>query len=222
MSSAKGWAIECRINAEDPFRNFLPSTGRLVRFTPPQQTMWQSDTEHLLGVRVDTGVQDGGEIPMYYDSMIAKLIVHGQDRSDAIAKMRQALNGFVIRHQQQHPLSSGALGPPQICGGRFQYQLHCGALWSGAFMQKMCRTTIRSSCLPWRRLCGANRGNAPAHCRASCRLRSQRRARLHSHRARWPRPAPTPLCMWTSLTATVAWPVCAWAQTATRYAAIRA
>ena len=51
-----GWAIECRINAEDPFRNFLPSTGRLVRFAPPEQTMWQSDTEHLNGVRVDTGV----------------------------------------------------------------------------------------------------------------------------------------------------------------------
>ncbi|MFZ3128507.1 MAG: acetyl-CoA carboxylase biotin carboxylase subunit, partial [Rhodoferax sp.] len=92
-----GWAIECRINAEDPFRNFLPSTGRLVRFTPPAQSMWQSDTEHLFGVRVDTGVQDGGEIPMYYDSMIAKLIVHGKDRNDAIAKMREALNGFVIR-----------------------------------------------------------------------------------------------------------------------------
>jgi propionyl-CoA carboxylase alpha chain len=66
-----GWAIECRINAEDPFRNFLPSTGRLVRFQPPEQTMFQSDTEHLQGVRVDTGVQEGGEISMHYDSMIA-------------------------------------------------------------------------------------------------------------------------------------------------------
>jgi propionyl-CoA carboxylase alpha chain len=71
-----GWAIECRINAEDPFRNFLPSTGRLVRFQPPKQTMFQANTADLLGVRVDTGVQDGGEIPMFYDSMIAKLIVH--------------------------------------------------------------------------------------------------------------------------------------------------
>ncbi|WP_300651856.1 biotin carboxylase N-terminal domain-containing protein, partial [Hydrogenophaga sp.] len=73
----EGWAIECRINAEDPFRNFLPSTGRLVRFSPPAQSMWQANTADLLGVRVDTGVQDGGEIPMFYDSMIAKLIVHG-------------------------------------------------------------------------------------------------------------------------------------------------
>ena len=59
--------------------------------------MFQSDTGQRYGVRVDTGVQDGGEIPMYYDSMIAKLIVHGTDRNDAIAKMREALNGFVIR-----------------------------------------------------------------------------------------------------------------------------
>ena len=55
-----GWAIECRINAEDPFRNFLPSTGRLVRFNPPPQTMWQGNTQDLYGVRIDTGVQDGG------------------------------------------------------------------------------------------------------------------------------------------------------------------
>ena len=116
----QGWAIECRINAEDPFRNFLPSTGRLVRFTPPQQTMWQSDTEHLLGVRVDTGVQDGGEIPMYYDSMIAKLIVHGQDRSDAIAKMRQALNGFVIRGISSNiPFQAALLAHPKFVAGDF-------------------------------------------------------------------------------------------------------
>ncbi|MBZ0225418.1 MAG: ATP-grasp domain-containing protein, partial [Comamonas sp.] len=75
-----GWAIECRINAEDPFRNFLPSTGRLVRFEPPEQTMFQADMSQRYGVRVDTGVFEGGEIPMHYDSMIAKLIVHGQDR----------------------------------------------------------------------------------------------------------------------------------------------
>ncbi|MBC7381003.1 MAG: acetyl-CoA carboxylase biotin carboxylase subunit, partial [Burkholderiaceae bacterium] len=86
-----GWAIECRINAEDPYRNFLPSTGRLVRFQPPKETMWASDTEHLYGVRVDTGVQDGGEIPMFYDSMVAKLIVHGATREEALARMDTAL-----------------------------------------------------------------------------------------------------------------------------------
>ncbi|MEI6654960.1 MAG: acetyl-CoA carboxylase biotin carboxylase subunit, partial [Verrucomicrobiota bacterium] len=82
-----GWALECRINAEDPFRNFLPSTGRLTRFVPPPDA---------IGVRVDTGVCEGGEIPMHYDSLIAKLITHGATRDHAIAKMRDALNAFVI------------------------------------------------------------------------------------------------------------------------------
>ncbi len=116
----KGWAMECRINAEDPFRNFLPSTGRLVRFAPPAQTMFQGNTVDLLGVRVDTGVQDGGEIPMYYDSMIAKLIVHGKDRMDAIAKMREALNGFVIRGVSSNiPFQSALLAHPRFVAGDF-------------------------------------------------------------------------------------------------------
>ena len=115
-----GWAIECRINAEDPFRNFLPSTGRLVRFQPPHATMFASDTDQLMGVRVDTGVQDGGEIPMFYDSMIAKLIVHGTDRLDAIAKMRGALNGFVIRGVSSNiPFQAALLAHPKFVAGDF-------------------------------------------------------------------------------------------------------
>jgi propionyl-CoA carboxylase alpha chain len=115
-----GWAIECRINAEDPFRNFLPSTGRLVRFQPPKASMWASDVEHLQGVRVDTGVGEGGEIPMYYDSMIAKLIVHGKDRNDAIAKMRDALNGFVIRGISSNiPFQAALLAHPKFVAGDF-------------------------------------------------------------------------------------------------------
>ena len=115
-----GWAIECRINAEDPFRNFLPSTGRLVRFQTPKQTMFQGNTADLLGVRVDTGVQDGGEIPMFYDSMIAKLIVHGKDRLDAIAKMREALNGFVIRGISSNiPFQAALLAHPRFVSGDF-------------------------------------------------------------------------------------------------------
>jgi len=115
-----GWAMECRINAEDPYRGFLPSTGRLVRFSPPEQTMWQGDTEHLYGVRVDTGVVDGGEIPMHYDSMIAKLIVHGKDRLDAIAKMREALNAFVIRGVSSNiPFQSALLAHPKFVAGDF-------------------------------------------------------------------------------------------------------
>jgi len=115
-----GWAIECRINAEDPFRNFLPSTGRLVRFQTPKQTMFQGNTADLHGVRVDTGVQDGGEIPMFYDSMIAKLIVHGKDRNDAIAKMREALNGFVIRGISSNiPFQAALLAHPKFVSGDF-------------------------------------------------------------------------------------------------------
>jgi propionyl-CoA carboxylase alpha chain len=85
----EGWAIECRINAEDPSRGFLPSTGRLVRFLPPHERPGE--------VRVDTGVYEGDEIPIYYDSMIAKLITHGADREQAVARMRAALNRFVVR-----------------------------------------------------------------------------------------------------------------------------
>jgi propionyl-CoA carboxylase alpha chain len=115
-----GWAIECRINAEDPYRNFLPSTGRLVRFTPPPQTMWQANTQQLNGVRVDTGVQEGGEIPMHYDSMIAKLIVHGKDRQEAIAKMRAALNGFVVRGISSNiPFQAALLAHPDFVAGAF-------------------------------------------------------------------------------------------------------
>ena len=116
----EGWAIECRINAEDPFRNFLPSTGRLVRFQPPEETMFSADTSQWYGVRVDTGVQDGGEIPMFYDSMIAKLIVHGKDRAHAIAKMREALNGFVIRGVSSNiPFQAALLAHPKFVAGDF-------------------------------------------------------------------------------------------------------
>jgi propionyl-CoA carboxylase alpha chain len=115
-----GWAMECRINAEDPFRNFLPSTGRLVRFSTPTESMWQADIAHKYGVRVDTGVFEGGEILMFYDSMIAKLIVHGKDRNDAIAKMREALNGFVIRGISSNiPFQAALLAHPDFVSGNF-------------------------------------------------------------------------------------------------------
>jgi propionyl-CoA carboxylase alpha chain len=117
----RGWAMECRINAEDPFRGFLPSTGRLVRYLPPPQTMEAAmPVPEGGGVRVDTGVYDGGEIPMYYDSMIAKLVVHGLDREDAIAKMREALNGFVIRGVASNiPFQAALLAHPKFVSGDF-------------------------------------------------------------------------------------------------------
>jgi propionyl-CoA carboxylase alpha chain len=117
----RGWAMECRINAEDPFRNFLPSTGRLVRYLPPPVTMLAAaPLPEGGGVRVDTGVQEGGEIPMFYDSMIAKLIVHGRDRAEAMARMREALNGFVIRGVSSNiPFQSALLAHPDFAAGRF-------------------------------------------------------------------------------------------------------
>jgi propionyl-CoA carboxylase alpha chain len=84
----RGWAIEARIYAEDPFRSFLPSIGRLVRYCPPVST------PH---VRVDTGVYEGGEVSIHYDPMLAKLITYGATRDEAIARVRHALNEFCIR-----------------------------------------------------------------------------------------------------------------------------
>ncbi len=117
----RGWAMECRINAEDPFRGFLPSTGRLVRYLPPPQTMEAArPVPEDGGVRVDTGVYEGGEIPMQYDSMIAKLIVHGKDRNEAIARMREALNAFVIRGVSSNiPFQAALLAHPKFVAGDF-------------------------------------------------------------------------------------------------------
>jgi propionyl-CoA carboxylase alpha chain len=89
----KGWAIEARVYAEDPFRNFLPSIGRLVKYMPPKETEV---------VRVDTGIYEGSEVSMYYDPMIAKLITYGSTRDRAIAHMRDALNEFFIRGVQHN------------------------------------------------------------------------------------------------------------------------
>ena len=117
----KGWAMECRINAEDPVRGFLPSTGRLIAFEPPVRTMEAAKPVPASGgVRVDTGVYEGGEIPMFYDSMICKLIVCGNDRADAIAKMREALNAFVIRGISSNiPFQAALLAHPKFVSGDF-------------------------------------------------------------------------------------------------------
>ena len=116
----RGWAIECRINAEDPSRNFLPSTGRLVKYQPPEETLFAAGQGAQPGIRVDTGVYEGGEIPMHYDSMIAKLVAYGSDRADAIARMRQALNAFVIRGVSSNiEFQSALLGHADFAAGEF-------------------------------------------------------------------------------------------------------
>jgi propionyl-CoA carboxylase alpha chain len=83
----EGSAIEARVYAEDPLRNFLPSIGRLIRYAPPEGE----------GIRVDTGVYEGAEISIYYDPMIAKLVAHGASRNEAIARLGAALDAFYIR-----------------------------------------------------------------------------------------------------------------------------
>ncbi len=87
-----GWAIESRLYAEDPYRNFLPSIGRLTRYRPPAE----GEVANGCIVRNDTGVCEGGEISMFYDPMIAKLCSWGPDRAAAIGTMRDALNGFEV------------------------------------------------------------------------------------------------------------------------------
>jgi acetyl-CoA carboxylase biotin carboxylase subunit len=83
----RGHVIECRVNAEDPARNFQPSPGKIEVFHMPGGN----------GIRVDTHVYAGYTVPPFYDSMIAKLIVHGRDREEALAKMRLALDTFIIQ-----------------------------------------------------------------------------------------------------------------------------
>ena len=105
----QGWAIEARVYAEDPDRNFMPSIGRLTHYQPPAEgdsgAVQKDDTEAgtaagtAVGttVRVDTGVFEGGEISMYYDPMIAKLVTHASTREAAIDAMSDALDRYVIR-----------------------------------------------------------------------------------------------------------------------------
>jgi propionyl-CoA carboxylase alpha chain len=87
-----GWAIEARVYAEDPQRNFLPSIGRLVHYRPPEGE----------GIRIDSGVYEGAEISLYYDPMIAKLIAYGADRDEATDRLLDALDGFYVSGVRQN------------------------------------------------------------------------------------------------------------------------
>src|SRR5829696_4001207 len=87
----QGWALETRIYAEDPYRNFLPSTGRLTRYRPPAE-----NSENGVTIRNDTGVAEGDEISLYYDPMIAKLVTHAPTRKQAIAAQADALDAFTL------------------------------------------------------------------------------------------------------------------------------
>jgi propionyl-CoA carboxylase alpha chain len=105
-----GWAMEARLYAEDPFRNFLPSTGRLVKYREPRAGA---------DVRVDTGVYEGGEISMFYDPMIAKLCSYGKTRDAAIARMRRALDEFYVRGVSHNvPFLAALMAHPRFAAGR--------------------------------------------------------------------------------------------------------
>ncbi|UOA14120.1 MULTISPECIES: acetyl-CoA carboxylase biotin carboxylase subunit [Sulfitobacter] len=123
-----GWAIENRLYAEDPYRGFLPSIGRLTRYRPPQevaagplldQGTWQGDAPAGdMAVRNDTGVYEGGEISMYYDPMIAKLCTWAPTRAEAIEKMRVALDSFEVEGIGHNlPFLSAVMDHPKFISG---------------------------------------------------------------------------------------------------------
>ena len=105
----RGWALESRVYAEDPYRGFLPSSGRVHRFRPPDDAK---------GVRVDTGICEGGEVSLHYDPMIAKLVTHGPDREQAAQTMLRALDRFEIRGIQSNiPFLAALVQHPRFLAG---------------------------------------------------------------------------------------------------------
>jgi propionyl-CoA carboxylase alpha subunit len=105
-----GWAVEARLYAEDPFRNFLPSTGRLIKYREPEAGP---------DVRVDSGVYEGGEISMFYDPMIAKLCTYGRNRNAAIDRMRRALDEFYVRGVSHNvPFLAALMAHPRFRAGK--------------------------------------------------------------------------------------------------------
>ncbi len=115
-----GWAMESRLYAEDPYRGFLPSIGRLTRYRPPEETEGYSPgvKPEIPVVRNDTGVFEGGEISMYYDPMIAKLCSWGPDRDSAIETMRTALDEFEVEGIGHNlPFLSTVMDHPKFVAG---------------------------------------------------------------------------------------------------------
>ncbi len=114
-----GWALECRINAEDPYNQFTPSTGRIQLVFAPTGP----------GVRVDTGVYSGFEVTPYYDSLISKLIVWGETRAEAILRMRRALEEYrIIGVKTNIPFHQALLEFPALHGGPVRHPLRRGTL----------------------------------------------------------------------------------------------
>ncbi|MEM5582489.1 acetyl/propionyl/methylcrotonyl-CoA carboxylase subunit alpha [Roseibium sp. AS2] len=109
-----GWSVESRIYAEDPYRNFLPSIGRLVRYRPPEESASDGVT-----IRNDTGVVEGSEISMFYDPMIAKLVTHAPTRAEAIDAMSSALDAFYVDGIQHNvPFLTALMNHPRWRSGQ--------------------------------------------------------------------------------------------------------
>jgi acetyl-CoA carboxylase biotin carboxylase subunit len=122
--STRGWALECRISAEDPAAGFRPSPGRITAWRPPAGP-W---------VRVDAGVYEGAEVPLYYDPLMAKLIVWGRDRGEAIRRMASALAEFAVAGVQTTiPFHVAVMRHPEFVAGRL----------STAFVERMGPTVTR-------------------------------------------------------------------------------
>ncbi len=118
-----GWAIECRINAEDPFNNFLPSTGKITHVLMPSGP----------GVRIDTGVFPGFEISPYYDSLISKLIVWGETRAEAILRMRRALEEYkIVGVRTNIPFHQRLMDSHRFMGGQFDTRFIEERFWLDA------------------------------------------------------------------------------------------
>jgi len=109
-----GWAVESRVYAEDPYRNFAPSIGRLIRYRPPAEGV-----QHGVTVRNDTGVAEGGEISLYYDPMIAKLVTHARTREQAIDAQADALDAFTIEGIRHNiPFLAAIMAHPRWRAGK--------------------------------------------------------------------------------------------------------
>jgi acetyl-CoA carboxylase biotin carboxylase subunit len=106
----RGHAIECRVYAEDPDRDFMPSPGRIVALRVPSGP----------GVRDDSGVYEGYEVPIHYDPMISKLVAHGSDRAEALARMRRALGEYkILGIRTTLPFFDRVLRHPDFLAGEF-------------------------------------------------------------------------------------------------------
>jgi propionyl-CoA carboxylase alpha chain len=152
-----GWAIEARVYAEDPQRNFLPSIGRLVRYIPPSGD----------GIRIDSGVYEGAEISIYYDPMIAKLCAYGADRDQAILRLRGALDGFYVSGLRHNIAFLGAIiERPRFAGGALSTDFIAEEFPDGfappAKFTEADRILLIAAAIAERRLSQSEGGPAPA------------------------------------------------------------